>query len=311
VWLVRKNEGFVFSNKFEFLTKFMDATRYAAAAQLVGVPIAEGTLFKDMRAIVAMRAPAHTEKTPSATTKKADPKEPPDENVFRANYDGELDGVELANQWNFLKEWTLKPTDLAIEIGALEENKEHLLTNGWCVVLKEMSHWHFRHFRKESTDAPVPTVDAPAESSADLIEKQEAEYAIAQVADYEREQADEKAGKTAGIAVNPEEPAAEEDLETMTTAVATAIDDSNRAYKCRLVTGLAMNNELSSLPAIHEFAKWIFDSQEPCTTLEKRRFQEFWKETTAPNVDGSIPSGDGDKPTSSAEDGEKKPTAEA
>tara|TARA_B110001450_G_scaffold250482_1_gene269211 strand:+ start:1127 stop:2017 length:891 start_codon:yes stop_codon:yes gene_type:complete len=283
----------------------MDATRYAAAAQLVGVPITEGTLFKDMRAIVALRAPVHTEKTPSATTKKANPKEPPDENVFRANYEGELDAVEIANQWNFLKEWTLKPTDLAIEIGALEENKEHLLTNGWCVVLKEMSHWYFR---KESTDAPVPTADAPAESSADLIEKQETEYAISQVADYERDQAEKKADKTADIVVNPEDPAAEF-LERMTTAVATAIDDSNRAYKRRIVTGLAMNDELSSLSAIHEFAKWIFDSQEPCTTLEKRRFQEFWKGTTAPNVDGSIPSCDGEKPTSSAEDGEKKPIA--
>eukprot|EP00966_Prymnesium_polylepis_P227920 5274197-Prymnesium_polylepis.1 len=92
-----------------------------------------------MRAIVAMRAPAHTEKTTSATTKKTNPNEPPDENVFRANYEGELDEEELATQWNILKDLTLKPTDLGIEIDALEKNQEHLLTNGWHVVWKDRS----------------------------------------------------------------------------------------------------------------------------------------------------------------------------
>lgn len=256
----------------------MDAARYVYAAQLVGIPIGEGTLFKDMRAIVAMRAPTSADKTPSATTKAAKTKEPPDENVFRAGYEDDFDPTELANQWKFLKDWTLNPTDLAIEIDSLEENQEHLLTNGWYVVLKEISQWHFR--KDPIEDAPMPT----GGSSADLIEEQDKQYAIAQVADYEREQTEKLQEKEAATTVNPKEPAAKE--EAVTTVVPAATDELNHAYKRRLVTGLAMYDKLSSLSAIHEFASWVFDSQEACSTLEKRRFQDFWKEATAGNKSG-------------------------
>lgn len=293
----------------------MDAARYADAAKLVGISIGEGTHLKDMRAIVAMRAPTSVDKRPSATTTTGKTKEPPDENVFRANYEDELDPAELAIQWNFLKDWTLKPTDLSIPIDALEENQEHLLTNGWYVVLKEISHWHFR---KDPPDvAPMPTGGA----SSDLIEEQEKEYALAQVADYEREQAEAQEEKDAAAAVNPKEPATKEEAETVDATIGElkhAFDEVRCAYKRRLVTGIAMNDNLCSLSAIHEFAGWVFDSQEPCSTLEKRRFQEFWKAT-----DGNQSSANSDTlvgaatckqdhpaaETSVDDDGEQKPTA--
>ena len=284
----------------------MDAARYADAARLIGIPIGEGTLFNDMRAIVAMRAPTSADDRPAATTKATKTKEPPDENVFRANYEDELDPTELANQWKFLKDWTLKPTDLAIGIDSIDENQEHLLTNGWYVVLKEMSQWHFR--KDPIEDAPVPE----GGSSADLIEEQEKEYAIAQVADYEREQSEKLQEKKEATA--SKEPAKEEAVKTV---VPTATDELNHAYKRRLVTGLAMYNKLSSLSAIHEFASWVFESQEPCSTLEKRRFREFWNATDGnksstekTQTDAGLTGRKRDRPeseTAVSDVGEKKP----
>lgn len=262
----------------------MDPTRYTAAARLIGLPVNAAIAFKDVRSMVAMRTPIHMGETPPTTTDNPDPKQPPDQNVFQAKYEGELDVGEIANQWDFVRKMLLKPSDLAIGIDELEDNQRHLLTNGWTVVLKETLHWHFR---KTAESSPKPV-----ETTAELREKQDTEYAIAQVTDFEREQEENKkqpcwmeapalmsehtkqqSSHLTNLKV--EEPSLNPN-EKLAAAVTTAIDISKRAYKRRLVTSLVMNRNMGYTSG-HNFAEWVFESQDPCTTDEKQRFQEFWK----------------------------------
>lgn len=240
----------------------MDAERYRKATELVGLAVPRGASLRDMRGIVAQR---ETVSLVDAEQKPPDKKPVPDENVFRSK-DKDLDKLspdEIDRRWAWVKQMVLQPKDMAISIDELEENRTHLAANGWYVVLKEKEHWHFRK------DVATPQNDASAR--AQLREEQDAAYAIAQVADYEREQNEGKG-----------EGEVQTDVQLVTAgkpsgavAVAAAIDECGHSYKRRLVDALAMNHNLS-VPAAHQFSHWIFESQEKCTVDEKRRFESFW-----------------------------------
>lgn len=247
----------------------MDGVRFKKAAELAGFAIPQGASLTDMRSIVAQR------KTVNAKSGKGEPvKTPiPDENVFRANDEDlkQFGPEEIDRRWTWVKQMTLKPTDLSIVIDELEDNHEHLLINGWYVVLKELDRWYYRSVSYDETE---PQGEASGRSM--LREEQDTAYAITQCADYERggeEENDNGAEEKKKLA----DPSIETTIKPSgTVALATAIDDSNHAYKRRLVDALAVNPNVS-VSATHQFSRWIFESQEKCTVDEKRRFKSFWE----------------------------------
>lgn len=268
----------------------MDKLRYQNAAMLVGIQIPPDTTLSTMRAIVAQREKSDAA-TQVATPARAVAKPILDENVFRTNETDrcpEASPEEITARWNFVKQVSLHPQDMAVHVDLLDEKYQMtLMTNGWYVVVKEIDCWHFRR----DTINPADT----ANQREQLREEQDTAYAIAQVEDYKREE---------------KEIAKEAKEETTSTKVPSAVGDDNHAYKRRLVDALVMFDHIP-IPDAHAFSNMVFNTSSPCSKEEKRRFASFWKTLNAPPVKAPrVKASFADAPPFTAEEGDTPLVAE-
>lgn len=102
--------------------------------------------------------------------------------------------LEAESRYDEIKARLKKDDDLFLE-NVTPDMADQLKSSGWIAIIVEPSGTYFR-----KPAAPVPK---PAQSgtAADILEEQEQAYAIAQVADMEKEEA-EKAEKAATLAAN-------------------------------------------------------------------------------------------------------------
>ena len=154
--------------------------RLRNVASALGIDVDPAATIGELRALIGHRAPPVKRTAPPAVDKVHD------EDVFRLNEKmvNKCNDKEIDARWDFLKSVVLQPNDMAVPKDLVAEMKPP-----WVPVLKEKDMWHFR----KMDNAPKAEDASPAAKRAKLREEQEAEYAIAQVADYEKDAKAEQA----------------------------------------------------------------------------------------------------------------------
>ena len=241
--------------------------RFREAAQTLGIEVDPATTVAQIKAIMGHRASPKKRPAPNEGTDD----KVPDEDVFRANEkDKNCNDTEIDARWNWVKSVVLVDSDMPMPIELVAENQSNLNENGWSVILKEKTQWHFR-----KTDAKK-AAKVEAESSAaraQMREDQETEYALSQVADFIKE--------TQGEAGNVSQKEEQVPMSANT-------DDN---YKRRLAQALVMQG--IDLMTAHKFSNMVFAGVEPWTVEEKRDLVAMMKvikpNGAATNAEAGLP----------------------
>ena len=239
--------------------------RFREAAQTLGIEVNSATTVAQIKALMGHRASHNKRPAPDEGDHV------PDEDVFRANEkDKNCNDTEIDARWNWVKKVVLVGSDMPMPIELVAENQSNLNENGWSVILKEKTQWHFR-----KTDAKK-AAKVEAESSAaraQMREDQETEYALSQVADFIKE----TQGEPGNVSQKEEQ-----------VPISANNDD---IYKRRLALALVMQG--IDLTTAHKFSNMVFAGVEPWTVEEKRDLVAMMKvikpNGAATNAEAGLP----------------------
>eukprot|EP00966_Prymnesium_polylepis_P046712 1082817-Prymnesium_polylepis.2 len=167
--------------------------------------------------------------------------------------------AEAESRYEEIKARLKKDDDLFLE-NVTPDMAEQLKTSGWVAVIVEPSG---TYFCKPAAPPAKSTEPEPQEKASDILEAQDEAYAIAQVADMEKAEADQAAALAAKTVVAPETAAAAAPAATVDAARDEEIaEELVVAARRRLMDWLVINNNSVAMGEILGLGKHSMDNRE-------------------------------------------------